>query len=117
MKEAVAEIKAKSGQPTSCVVYVRKRAQTAALIKENVSKLGQLDGAASLAGVVGKEIGVCLLKDVSDEDWELTMRINPTGIMNRMLQRPGDEGPGQFGLLLELSWCRRSGKVSRILRK
>lgn len=49
-------------------------------IDKTVSHFGALDGAANLAGVVGKHIGVHNITDLSDEEWSFVMDINITGV-------------------------------------
>ena len=44
-----------------------------------VAEMGRLDGAANLAGVVNPE-GLAEIQDCSDEQWEIAMGINCTGV-------------------------------------
>jgi NAD(P)-dependent dehydrogenase (short-subunit alcohol dehydrogenase family) len=46
-----------------------------------VQKFGKLDGAANCAGVIGKIHGNRLVSEIDDEQWDLIMRVNLTGMM------------------------------------
>ncbi|CAK7245664.1 MAG: hypothetical protein STHCBS139747_007249 [Sporothrix thermara] len=89
---AVAEIKAQplaEGVTTAPQVYarvtdVRSSAEVDAWIDETVRTLGGLDGAANLAGVVGKHIGKHDVTDLSDEEWAFVTDINLTGVFYAM---------------------------------
>lgn len=50
-------------------------------INNTASVLGRLDGAANLAGVIGKYSGVKRLVEIDDEYWDQVLRINLTGLM------------------------------------
>ncbi|KAM5352897.1 hypothetical protein ACJ41O_005619 [Fusarium nematophilum] len=53
-------------------------------IASTVRNFGRLDGAANVAGVIGKQLGRALVADIEDDDWELVMGINVTGTMNSL---------------------------------
>jgi NAD(P)-dependent dehydrogenase (short-subunit alcohol dehydrogenase family) len=57
LASAEQEIAAAGGKVFTKVIDVRKRATVDAWIKETVEKFGQLDGAANMAGVIGKNHG------------------------------------------------------------
>jgi NAD(P)-dependent dehydrogenase (short-subunit alcohol dehydrogenase family) len=59
LKEAVAEIEKNGGTVMGTVVDVRKRDQVENWIKKTVEAYGKLDGAANLAGVIGKQVRNC----------------------------------------------------------
>jgi NAD(P)-dependent dehydrogenase (short-subunit alcohol dehydrogenase family) len=65
-------------------VDVRKAASVDAWIADTVAKLGHLSGAANLAGVIGKSIGLRGLKDLEEEEWEFIIGVNLTGVMHCM---------------------------------
>ncbi|CAK7224701.1 hypothetical protein SBRCBS47491_005639 [Sporothrix bragantina] len=89
---AVEEIKAQplaEGVSTAPKVYarvtdVRSSAEVNAWIDETVKELGGLDGAANLAGVVGKHIGKHDVTELSDEEWAFVNDINLTGVFYAM---------------------------------
>jgi NAD(P)-dependent dehydrogenase (short-subunit alcohol dehydrogenase family) len=62
------------------VVNVADRAQVRAFIEKTVQEYGKLDGAANLAGVIGRH-GVTLdLRDETDDEWDLIFNINAKGV-------------------------------------
>ncbi|KAL9615973.1 MAG: hypothetical protein Q9160_009097 [Pyrenula sp. 1 TL-2023] len=50
-------------------------------IAETVTKLGRLDGAANVAGVIGQHHGLREVAELDDEEWEKILRVNLTGMM------------------------------------
>jgi len=84
LEAAVAKITSgKSHDPDrilTVITDVRNSKQVDAWIEKTVSHFGALDGAANLAGVVGKHIGVHSITELSDEEWSFVMDINVTGV-------------------------------------
>ena len=64
------------------LVDVRNAGLVDAWIEATVSKFGKLDGAANIAGVIGKHHGLRELKDQDDEQWKLIFDVNVTGLMH-----------------------------------
>ena len=62
------------------MVDVTKGSQVSSWISATVNGLGSLYGAANLAGVIGKGIGILRIKDLSDEEWDFIMGVNSTGV-------------------------------------
>ncbi|KAK5989413.1 Short-chain dehydrogenase/reductase ABA4 [Cladobotryum mycophilum] len=60
---------------------VRKREEVDAWIAGIVQQFGRLDGAANIAGVIGKYHGKLKMGEIEDDDWELIMGVNLTGLM------------------------------------
>lgn len=52
-----------------------------AWIDSTVTKFGRLDGAANMAGVIGKYHGIHTIMEQDDAQWDLIMRVNLTGMM------------------------------------
>jgi NAD(P)-dependent dehydrogenase (short-subunit alcohol dehydrogenase family) len=50
-------------------------------IADTVSHFGRLDGAANMAGTIGKQHGTGKLVDQDDAEWDMLMRVNVTGLM------------------------------------
>lgn len=50
-------------------------------IIKTVTHFGRLDGAANMAGAIGKKHGVGGLVEQDDEEWEMLMRVNLSGMM------------------------------------
>lgn len=66
------------------VTDVRSAEQVERWIKGTVDKFGRLDGAANLAGVVGRHIGTGTILDMTDDDWSFMIGINLTGVFNAL---------------------------------
>lgn len=66
------------------VTDVRSSEQVDRWIKGTVDKFGRLDGAANLAGVVGRHIGSGTILDLTDEDWAFMIGINLTGVFHAL---------------------------------
>ncbi|OAA49225.1 short chain dehydrogenase family protein [Cordyceps fumosorosea ARSEF 2679] len=62
-------------------VDVSKRAQVDAWIAGVVARHGRLDGAANVAGVIGRCHGVATVAELEDEDWDSIIGVNLTGTM------------------------------------
>lgn len=50
-------------------------------IKTTVSHFGKLDGAANMAGAIGKNHGVGKFIDLEDDEWDMLVRVNLSGMM------------------------------------
>ena len=61
-------------------VDVRNAKQVNDWIHNTVQTFGRLDGAANVAGIIGKQLGRALVSDIEDDDWELVMGVNVTGM-------------------------------------
>jgi NAD(P)-dependent dehydrogenase (short-subunit alcohol dehydrogenase family) len=81
LDQVVADIKAAGGEAFGTIVDIRKRDQVEDWIKKTVDTYGQLDGAANIAGVIGK-LGVDELQDTQDDDWDFVMGVNANGTLN-----------------------------------
>ncbi|KAJ5814249.1 uncharacterized protein N7503_000999 [Penicillium pulvis] len=66
------------------VVDVRKRKDVDDWISATVQKFGRLDGAANVAGIIGRQIFKAQVTEIEDDDWEMVMSVNVTGTMNSM---------------------------------
>jgi NAD(P)-dependent dehydrogenase (short-subunit alcohol dehydrogenase family) len=74
---------------------VSKRSSVESWISDVVSKFGKLDGAANCAGVIGKHHGTRDLQDTEDDQWELIIGVNLTGMMYCMrAELAAMKGPG-----------------------
>jgi NAD(P)-dependent dehydrogenase (short-subunit alcohol dehydrogenase family) len=63
-------------------VDVTSASQVDAWIASTVDKFGRLDGAANMAGAIGKHHGIRSLIEQDDDEWDLIMRVNVTGLKN-----------------------------------
>ncbi|KAF2489568.1 NAD(P)-binding protein [Lophium mytilinum] len=70
-------------------VDVRSAASVRAWISGTVEKLGPLDGAANIAGVLNKTRagGFTAITDVDDEEWDFLLAVNLTGVMYCMREQ------------------------------
>ncbi|KAH8802827.1 short-chain dehydrogenase [Xylogone sp. PMI_703] len=84
LKETANAIKAAGGTVMSTIVDVRDRKQVEDWVSRTVSTYGKLDGAANVAGVMGKQLGLAQLEDVDDEDWDFVLGVNLKGVLNCM---------------------------------
>lgn len=62
-------------------VDVSRRSEVEDWIKGIVAQFGRLDGAANVAGVIGKNHSVGALADMEDDEWERIIGVNLTGCM------------------------------------
>jgi NAD(P)-dependent dehydrogenase (short-subunit alcohol dehydrogenase family) len=62
-------------------VDVSQRAQVDAWIEGIVERYGRLDGAANIAGVIGKSHGTASVAEMDDDDWDRIIGVNLTGTM------------------------------------
>ncbi|KAF2181948.1 3-oxoacyl-reductase [Zopfia rhizophila CBS 207.26] len=63
------------------VVDVRKPEQVEQWTKAVSEKYGRLDGAANVAGVIGKSIGINGIVDQDLDEWDFIMDVNLKGVM------------------------------------
>ncbi|CAK7213478.1 hypothetical protein SCUCBS95973_001807 [Sporothrix curviconia] len=107
LKEAVAAVEAEAKaagheiKTHSAVVDVRDRAAVEAWTAETVAKLGNLSGAANIAGVF-KPNYKNHVGDEDEDNWDLNIAINLTGLMHCMraqtasMRANGIEGDGSI---------------------
>lgn len=82
LKELEAELQQSGAQVMTQVVDVRDRKAVEAWIAATVEKFGKLDGAANLAGVIGKQANVGTIDELDDDDWDFVMGVNVVGLRN-----------------------------------
>ncbi|CAG7925156.1 unnamed protein product [Penicillium olsonii] len=82
----------------------------AAAVKEwvasTVSQFGRLDGAANMAGTIGKHHGTGKFVDQEDAEWDMLMRVNVTGLMyclRAQLKAIAETAPGGQGSIVNAS--------------
>ncbi|TIC90300.1 3-oxoacyl-[acyl-carrier-protein] reductase FabG [Colletotrichum higginsianum] len=82
----------------SKIVDVRDRKAVEAWIAETVEKLGPLDGAANVAGVLGRQGNIAKVTEIEDDEWDFVMGVNARGVLNAMraeIPALGDGGKGK----------------------
>ncbi|KAK4561078.1 hypothetical protein LTR86_005033 [Recurvomyces mirabilis] len=88
LKVAVSTLESVGAKAEGILTYkldVCDVSQTKAWLDETVKKFGRLDGAANMAGVSGRNFGTVPLVEQKDEDdWDLIIGVNLTGVMNSM---------------------------------
>lgn len=62
-------------------VDVSKRAEVDAWIDSVVAKFGRLDGAANVAGIIGRHHGLASVAELDDSEWDKIIAVNLTGMM------------------------------------
>ena len=82
LKELEAELQKSGAEVMSRVVDVSKRTDVESWIADTVEKFGKMDGAANLAGVIGKQSSVATIEEVEDDDWDFIMGVNVVGLRN-----------------------------------
>jgi len=82
LRKVVDDIKNSGGTASGTVVDVRERKQVEAWIDATVKEFGKLDGAANIAGVIGKGIGIRGIEQIEDDDWDFVLGINTKGVLN-----------------------------------
>ncbi|KIW04667.1 uncharacterized protein PV09_04406 [Verruconis gallopava] len=82
LKELQAELEKSGAEVMATVVNVTDRKSVEEWIKATVDKFGKLDGAANLAGVIGKQNNVAALQDIDDDDWDFVLGVNTKGLLN-----------------------------------
>jgi NAD(P)-dependent dehydrogenase (short-subunit alcohol dehydrogenase family) len=79
----------------SYVLDVRNEEAVQKWIETTVNVFGRLDGAANLAGVIGKSIGVSGIDHMDVDEWDFIMSVNLRGVMlclKHQLRHIGDNG-------------------------
>jgi NAD(P)-dependent dehydrogenase (short-subunit alcohol dehydrogenase family) len=49
-------------------------------VSETVKRFGRLDGAANIAGIIPKSIGITSMADQDLDDWNLVFSVSPEGL-------------------------------------
>lgn len=62
-------------------VDISKRVEVDDWIDSIVKEQGRLDGAANVAGVIGKVHGITPVRDMDDDQWDRIIAVNLTGTM------------------------------------
>ncbi len=79
LEKAVESLEGGKDKHMTAVVDVRKSSDVDKWIADTVSKFGQLDGAANIAGVGPRTTPI---REITDEDWELVNDINVQGMFH-----------------------------------
>lgn len=82
LQKVVADIQASGGTAIGTVVDIQDRKAVEAWIAKTVETYGKLDGAANLAGVIGKQNNMAKIEDIDDADWDFVIGVNQKGLLN-----------------------------------
>jgi NAD(P)-dependent dehydrogenase (short-subunit alcohol dehydrogenase family) len=82
LKELESELQQAGAQVMTRVVDIRDRNAVEAWIAATVARFGKLDGAANLAGTIGKQANAVDIENVDDEDFDFVMAVNVGGLRN-----------------------------------
>lgn len=82
LKDLEADLQSSGTQVLTQVVDVSDRHAVESWISATVSHFGKIDGAANLAGVIGRQSNTTSIEDISDEDWDFVMGVNVVGMRN-----------------------------------
>ena len=81
MSSATAYFKEQGIVATVSRVDVSQRSEVEGWLDDTVAKYGRLDGAANVAGIIGKHHGLRAVADLEDEEWHKIIAVNLTGTM------------------------------------
>ena len=81
LDEAFRQLGSNLDSVMTTVVDISKANEVNSWIEATVSKFDRLDGAANMAGVIGKHHGIRTITEQDDDEWDLIMRVNLTGLM------------------------------------
>ena len=83
LNRVVSGLQASGADVIGSVVNVASSQEVADWLKEVIQHFGKLDGAVNLAGVEGKNSPTFApIRDTTDEDWNLIISVNLTGMMH-----------------------------------
>ncbi|KAF2994689.1 hypothetical protein E8E13_002320 [Curvularia kusanoi] len=81
LKDADAYFSSIEASFSTTLLDVSNRNQVDAWIQSVMDKFGRLDGAANVAGVIGKHHGVRPVSELDDDEWDRIIAVNLTGCM------------------------------------
>ncbi|KAH7092180.1 hypothetical protein FB567DRAFT_232808 [Paraphoma chrysanthemicola] len=105
-----------SVQILSYILDVRSEEQVAKWIETTLVAFGRLDGAANLAGVIGKSIGLKGVRDLDMDEWDFVLGVNLRGValcLKYQLRAMAKEVGGKGSVVNASSVAGVMGMVSR----
>lgn len=81
MKAAEEHFSALGASFTVSKVDVSNRSEVDSWIESVVERFGRLDGAANVAGIIGKYHGIATVAELDDTEWDRIIAVNLTGMM------------------------------------
>lgn len=81
LEHALAQLNSDSDRVLTTIADIGSAASVNEWISRTVQQFGRLDGAANMAGVIGKSHGTGPLTEQDDDDWDRLVRVNLSGTM------------------------------------
>jgi len=83
LSTVASEIRSKYEVPVlTSILDVRTASSVDSWISKTIEDYGRLDGAANLAGVIGKSIGIKGIAEQDEDEWDFIIGVNLTGVMH-----------------------------------
>jgi NAD(P)-dependent dehydrogenase (short-subunit alcohol dehydrogenase family) len=82
LEKVVTSLTSSGTKAIGTVVDVTKPEDVKAFISKTVAEFGSLDGAANLAGVIGRNASSTPLRDQDDTEYDFVMNVNVRGVFN-----------------------------------
>ncbi|KAJ4351919.1 uncharacterized protein N0V89_007263 [Didymosphaeria variabile] len=81
LKDLEVELQSSGAEVMATIVDVSNRKSVEDWISATVSRFGKLDGAANLAGVIGRQNNTAGVAELDDDDWDFIFNVNTKGLM------------------------------------
>jgi NAD(P)-dependent dehydrogenase (short-subunit alcohol dehydrogenase family) len=102
----ILEAEPSTAKITTTALDISNAAAVKDWIASTVTHFGRLDGAANMAGTIGKAHGTGKFIDQDDDEWDMLMRVNVTGLMYCLraeLRAIMESAPGGKGSIVNAS--------------
>jgi NAD(P)-dependent dehydrogenase (short-subunit alcohol dehydrogenase family) len=102
----ILEAEPSTAKITTTALDISNAAAVKDWIASTVTHFGRLDGAANMAGTIGKVHGTGKFIDQDDDEWDMLMRVNVTGLMYCLraeLRAIMESAPGGKGSIVNAS--------------
>ncbi|KAJ5549133.1 hypothetical protein N7513_006367 [Penicillium frequentans] len=96
----------KSDRLMTTVLDITSATAVKAWVSSTVQRFGRLDGAANMAGAIGKNHGIGRFVDMEDDEWDMLVRVNLSGMMYCLraeLRAIMESAPGGKGSIVNAS--------------
>ncbi|PSN72438.1 NAD(P)-binding protein [Corynespora cassiicola Philippines] len=84
LKSLGEELLKNGAQVMITVVDISDRKQVEDWIAATTARFGKIDGAANLAGVLGRQNNIASIEEIDDDDWDFIFGVNTKGLLNCM---------------------------------
>ncbi|KAF4989546.1 hypothetical protein FGRMN_9052 [Fusarium graminum] len=99
MSSATAYFKENGAKALVSRVDVSQRSEVEGWLDVTVKKYGRLDGAANVAGIIGKHHGLRAVADLEDEEWHKIIAVNLTGTIYAGFAKHGAYDASKHGIV------------------